>query len=250
MEKEINSEKIAGGIQAAGTALAVFSLVKLIVIVIVLIGIIIFFIVKGLPWYVGLISISFVVLLVVFQAIKIKRISSVKLTPPSPPLRTFKTIETEPDEKIVDYITGIMRVGILPEGKIYGKGWLGVGEINFPENALILTNYRVAFIKVPVAGAGKLIADTNISMWQWILAKKDIENKLKEMMASQSLQEILNCSEKNFSLRFEEIKEIKLSKISQSIIFISKDNKKYEYSIRDKKDFEKAKVIFKRFLLE
>ena len=253
MEEKTGAEKIATGIQTAATGVAIFSLVRLIILDIIIIGAIIFFILKGLPWYFGAIGIAFMILITVLQVIQIKRVSTARLTPKPlipalPSTIVSKNLEAETGEKVIDYIAGIMRVGILPEGKIYGKEWLGKGEIKFPENTLILTNRRVAFIKLPIAGTGQIIAGTDISMWQWMTAKKDIENKLKEMMASQTLQEILTCSDKNFAVKLEDIKEVKLSNISQGISFISQDGKKYNYSVRDKKDFERAKVIFKRFL--
>ena len=34
---------------------------------------------------------------------------------------------------------------------------------------------------VPLPGAGKMVASTNIPMWQWLIARKNIEDKYVEM---------------------------------------------------------------------
>ena len=47
--------------------------------VIVVIGVISFFMLLGLPWYIGIFFIIFVILLVVLQIIRIKRIASARM---------------------------------------------------------------------------------------------------------------------------------------------------------------------------
>ena len=150
----------------------------------------------------------------------------------------------EQEEKVIGYIAGIMRTGF----HLRGTSVLSVGKVYTPENAMIITNKRIIFITVPLPGAGKIIANVDISMWQWLLAKKDIENKLKEMIESMPIEEILQSDPKNFFIPYDEIQKIKFGRISRSIKIIKKDGKKLSYSIRDKNDFAKAKSLFKNLL--
>ena len=193
----------------------------------------------GLPWYIG---ITFMILISAILSLGIiitKRILSAKLSNPTPK----KSVIAYPNEKIITYIAGIMRTGF----GIRGKSILGVGEIYNSENAMIITNKRILLITVPVPGAETTIEGIDIPMWQWLLAKKDIKNKTKEMIKSMSIADILRSNRKNFFIDYNDIKTIKFGNISRSIKIIRKDGKKFEYAIRDKRDFERAKKIFVNF---
>jgi len=241
----VKAEEIAKVISVGGTTLSAFAIVKWLILDIVLIALVLFFILVGLPWYFGAIIIIFPIILTILQIIKTKRIATaLQSTTTTYPSSSLSDMQVIPGEKIIDFIGGIMAVGFT------GRGfeWLGKGEMAFPQNALIITNKRVIFITVPVPGAGKIIEGTHIGMWQWLLAKKDIEDKLKEMLSSQPLEKIFQCHPKNFFIRFEDLKKVKMSGFQRKITFITKENKKYSYSFRDKKDFEKAKKFFHNFL--
>ncbi len=148
------------------------------------------------------------------------------------------------DEKVIGYIAGIMNAGgVFTEYSVLGKG-----EVFHPENAMIVTDKRVLFVLVPLPGAGQVIEDTNISLWQLMLAKKDIENKLKEMLSSMTLNQIMQSSPKNHFINLEDIKQVKISWLLKNLIIITKSNKKYKYSIRDKEDREKAKKLLQNFM--
>ena len=147
-------------------------------------------------------------------------------------------------EKVIDYIAGIMRTGF----GLRGSAVLGVGEVQTSENAMIITDKRVLFITAPIPGAEKIIASTDIPMWQWLAARKDIDNKTREMISSMSVEDIANSNPKNFWVEYSEIEKIDFGRLSRSIEIIKRDSKKLKYSIRDKADFEKAKTILKKFL--
>jgi hypothetical protein len=147
------------------------------------------------------------------------------------------------DEKIIGCIAGIMNAGGFTEYSFLGKG-----KVFHPENAMIITDKRVILVLVPLPGAGEVIEDTNISLWQLLLAKKDIENKLKEMLSSMTLNQIMQSSPKNHFINLEEIKQVKISWLLKNLIITTKAGKKYKYSIRDKEDREKAKKLFQQFM--
>lgn len=147
-------------------------------------------------------------------------------------------------EKIIGYTAGIMRSGGFG---MRGYEFLGRGKVDASHraNAMIITDRRILFIMVPLPGAGQMIEGADISMWQWLAARKDIENKLKEMLDNMSAQRILDSDQSNFALNFFDVREVKIRKFFGAVKFITKENKKYQYSIRDKKDLEKLKTYFK-----
>lgn len=75
----LRSEKIAKTAKTGGVVLNVFSLIKMIGGGGLIILVLIYFMFKGLPWYIGIPFIAFIVLMVVLQIIRIKRIHSTKL---------------------------------------------------------------------------------------------------------------------------------------------------------------------------
>lgn len=146
------------------------------------------------------------------------------------------------NEKVISYIAGIMNAGGFTDWSILGKG-----KMFHPETTMIITNKRLLLIAVPLPGAGQVIGTTNISIWQLILARKDIEKKLKEMLSSMSLRQIMNSNEKNYAINLADIKKVKLT-IFKKLIIITRSGKKYKYYIRDKNDQKRVKEIFKEFM--
>jgi hypothetical protein len=145
-------------------------------------------------------------------------------------------------EKIIDYVAGIMRAGF----RLRAGPYFGTTKIKDPENAMIITDKRILFIFVPLKGAGQIIGETDISMWQFLLAKKDIEQVLKKMISENSLDKILSSYEKNYALNRDEIERVKISPFFSKIKFFMKDGNKYSYSLRDKNDLGKLKVMFRQ----
>src|SRR3989344_7477901 len=128
-------------------------------------------------------------------------------------------------EKILDYIAGIMKIGF----GIRGFEILGVGKIITSENSMIITDKRIIFVTVPLPGAEITISGVDIPMWQWLIAKKDIENKLKEMINSMSVKEIISSNSKNFYIDYGEIEKIKFGKFSRNIEIIKHNRKRLKY---------------------
>ena len=223
------------------TASSQAGLLKTIEMAVIIIVLFIFLIIVGLPWYIGVIFIAIAIGMVGLGFLKVKRVESVKL---QNQVKQTQPIQTYQGEKVINYIAGIMRTGM-------GSGSssvLGVGKVSHPENAIVITNKRIVLVFVPIAGADKIIDGADINVWQWLLAKKDIENKLKNMLSSMSIVDILKSDGRNFAIDYNNIERIKFGNISKSIEIITKDRKKFKYSIRDKKDFEKAKTLFQNFI--
>jgi hypothetical protein len=140
--------------------------------------------------------------------------------------------------------------GIMAQHQVVrGYEVLGSGKVINPENAFIVTNKRILFIVVPLPGAGKLIANVDISMWQWALGKGKIEEKLNELLSSYTLDDILHMNNKNFQINLNDLKKVKIgSFLVSKVTFIKNDDSKYKYDIRDKKKLKDLKTIFASYL--
>jgi hypothetical protein len=110
---------------------------------------------------------------------------------------------TNEKENIVGYIAGVMKAGF----HIRGYSFLGTGKVYDPENAIVITNKRVLFITVPMPGGDKMIANIDVPLLQSLIARKDIENKLKEMLSSMPLKQILESHPKNYFINILDIKK-------------------------------------------
>ena len=230
-----------GQLEKTGSvAVATYSLVKYIIFLAVFSLFFIILMFFGLPFYIGIIFILFAVLLLILQIIRIKRIASANLGPETNSVKNSKPIA---GEKLIAQIPGIMSAGT------YGAGYsfLGTGKRFHAENAMIITNKRILFIVVPVAGAGKMIGDVDTSTFQWLLAAKNIGEKLNSMLKSMSLQKILNSDARNFAINQDEIKKIKISFLG-NLTFVLTNGKRLKYGIRQKEDREKARELFRDYM--
>ncbi|RLJ08231.1 MAG: hypothetical protein DRP12_00975 [Candidatus Aenigmatarchaeota archaeon] len=225
---------------------SIFGLIRSIFLIIVMSIVLFFLFLSGLPGFIIIPFIAFIIFAIFFfvlEIVRTKRITSVKIAEINfhPAYEQANVVYA--GEEIIDYIAGIMRSG----RSLYGYEVLGVGKVLAPENAMIITNKRIIFIVVPLPGAEKIIGGTIIPMWQWLLAKKDIESKLKEMISTMPIENIIRSHPKNFWIDYGKIKEIKFGRFSKTIKIIRHDGEKLKYAIREKKDFEKAKAILQKF---
>ena len=77
----------------------------------------------GLPWFMGIPFIIFIVLINAVGFIRVKRIGSAKLSPQgqNPGIET-NIINIDADERVVNYLCGIMRTGAYVGTEVLGKG--------------------------------------------------------------------------------------------------------------------------------
>lgn len=195
-----------------------------------------------IPLPVALVFDFFVILMIVLKIISYRRISRVQLEPRAAGEEAItNSIEIAPDEKVADCIAGITRAG----WGVHSVEVLGAGENKMPENAMLITNKQVIFIVVPVLGADKIIAGADISESQWLYSKKKIEENLREIVATVPLEQIIKSHHRNFALPLSEIKVQFGSGLFKNNISFLCGSKKYNYSLRDMKDIERTKTIFK-----
>lgn len=182
------------------------------------------------------------------KIISIKRIASVNLNASAEATtQVLEKINLTPEEKVVTTVAGIIGTFAIGAPLIRSKSLLGVGEILHPENSIVVTERHVLFIYVPLSGGDKIVSDVDIGLFDWLLAKKDAESKLNEMLSSMSLEQIYQGHPKNFGISLDNIAKIKFSNWRRNVTFITKDDKKYSYGIRAKEDYTKLKKVFTKY---
>ncbi|MGD0152624.1 MAG: hypothetical protein ABSC17_02515 [Thermacetogeniaceae bacterium] len=242
-DQEDPSSGVAATIKTGGRIVSLFDLAKAIIMAIVVTVFALFLSHRGVPLLICIVVAAVPWLLVVVQHIAYRKISAVDLGPTT----NAHTLDLQisPDEKIIDRVSGIMRIGWgASPGQVLRAGQtFGVGRDLNPENAMLLTDRSIWLITVPIAGAGTVIRGTDISTMEWLFSRNQIDSKLMEMMATMSLQEIVQAGARSFKISFNCIRDVKTSDHSQMIAISVADKKKYQYSIRNLADYEKAKEI-------
>jgi hypothetical protein len=155
---------------------------------------------------------------------------------------------TYPNEKILGSFFGLERVVAtfkdIFSGKTGSYEFLGVGRNYSPENALLITNYRMLFIQVPATGGDKVIMDTDFTWLNMMFNRSEIIKNGEKLLKNDSIIQILPLI-KNEVL-YRDINTIILNKFS---INIKKMNgEKFRYYFIDKEYIEIIDRILHEYL--
>lgn len=235
-------EKIAATIQKTALAGAFLKLGKALGTSAFLVLLALLFIYLGVPWYFGAVMLLLAVAIIVVEAMSLKRAAAVKLDAHEEGPSEV-AIELEPEEHLVETIPAVMQYG-----KTRSVTVLGTGQVLTPENALVITNKAIWALTVPLPAADKVVAGTDIGKWQWLNVWQDIAAKLREMLSSLPLEEVLKQGRAKRLLKLEELKAVKTIPFTFALSLVTVDGRKYGYSIRVKEDYERAKEYFARLL--
>ena len=190
----------------------------------------------GMPLFIMIAAIALFMFLTIIFSIQLKRIHLISLEPE----RSAKEVVVGKTETIMISIPSIMR---------YDQGAgsysiLGTGKSFSPENAFLLTNENIWAVTVPVEGAGKVIAGTEINKWNWMTDAKEIREQLKQMTEAMTLRQIILSCESHRRIANQDIIWWQAKDSSQGIHFKTIQGITYAYSIRDFSDYEKLKNYF------
>lgn len=200
------------------------------------------------PNWLGIIVVAVGALFVVLSIVRLIRVSKTNMAPAKVG-SADNAITISPDEKVKDYVVGILRTGTnYPGVGLRGVSILGAGKVYQPENAFIVTNKQIVFVVVPASGAGVLL-DSNfgdIGEDQFLVSKKHIESTLKNLLETASLADIAKTNKLNFAMPLDgtTIDMGGSGFFSTLTIKFTCGKKAVRYSIRDRADFARAKEIF------
>lgn len=246
MENQSNPTRSDQIGQMAKTGATVFSWYKFlrgVVVTVVFTIIFIFLWRNGVPGYIVFPFIILILFLNFGEFIQAKKVASLDMDVRASTNynSNVEIISVSPEESVVFQLPGVMRAGW---GIRSTTGMSGVGEVRHPENTLILTNKNVLLLYIPLSGADKVITGTDLGVVNWLLASKDIANKLSEMLQSQTLDQIFKSDQRNFGISLENLAKVDFGSWTQTISLLTKSGQKYSYSVRNKEDYEKAKQVF------
>ncbi|PKM50306.1 MAG: hypothetical protein CVV02_11785 [Firmicutes bacterium HGW-Firmicutes-7] len=148
------------------------------------------------------------------------------------------------DEVLCNYIAGIWKY----DSDANAYEILGSGKNKAPENSLLITNKNIYAITVPLEEIGIESSGMNLSKWQWLNMQKEIEGILKKMLNTMMLEELINSCINYIQISKDNIKSIKTNDLSNGLAIVTKDKRKYHYSIRHNEDYERAQKIFAKMI--
>lgn len=158
------------------------------------------------------------------------------------------------EEKPEMVIGGTLRVGswwpFEPVGfnqiRFFPTPQSGVRKNPWAQNSIIGTDKRVYFIFVP-AGLSDSTA-FNVGSLEFTLGKKQIEDKLEEMLKTMSLQDIYVSNPVNFGINLSDISKLEFKKRKgfDQLSFFDKHNKPLRYVIRAPVDRVSIEEYFRK----
>lgn len=169
--------------------------------------------------------VSFMLMWLVLSLVEIIRIQKLDLNILSTKVIGLE-LKLEPDEKLLYTIFGIMNLGRT------GTSILGVGSTNKPENTLIITNKRMLFVEIPIAGNSAMVDGITYSDMNFFWNRGELINAGGETLKTFSLNEIAN----NYGVQsylYDDISKLILKKMEIEIHTIRNDKVKYLFLDRE-----------------
>jgi len=177
-----------------------------------------FILLMGVPYWITLMFAGFILLIIILSIIEMKRIKDIQLNSEGIDSSIVQhKIESYQDEKIVGAVFGILKTitGLKDLFKPMGVSFLGSGKIYFPENSLLITNYRLLMIQVPVSGGNKIVGETDYVSKNFFFNRGEIRQKGEQILKTNSLPEILALATND--VLYSDIKRVTLEQMKITI---------------------------------
>jgi hypothetical protein len=203
----------------------------------------------GIPYWIPLIFAGFMLLMVLLSIIELKRIKNVQFDNKGIDTSVVQhKIENYQNEQIAGAVFGIMKIatGFKDMFKPMGSSVLGSGKTYFPENSLLITNYRVLMIQVPVSGGNKIVGETDYVSQNFFFNRGEIREKGEQILKTSSIPQIVNLATNDVLFR-----DVKIITLNQTKIIIEKSNgDKLGYVFMDREYIEPLKKLLQFYLKE
>ena len=130
--------------------------------------------------------------------------------------------------------------------KPFGMSVLGSGKTYYPENTLLITNYRILLIQVPITGGNKIVGETDYVPQNFFYNRGELSQKGEEVLKMNSLSQILKLATND--VLYNDIKTLTLK---QTQIIIEKTaGEKLSYVFMDREYIDSLKQLFQLYLKE
>jgi len=186
-------------------------------------------------------------LIVIFSIVELKRIKNIQFDNKRIDNSVVQhKVKYYPNEQIVGYVFGIIKIatGFKDMFKPRGLSFLGSGKIYFPENSVLITNYRLLMIWVPVSGNNKIVGEIDYGSQNFFFNRKEIREKGEQILKTNSLSKIIDLATND--VLFNDIKTITLNKTK--IIIEKLNGDKLGYLFMDREYIEPLRKILSFYL--
>ncbi|WP_340198820.1 hypothetical protein [Ascidiimonas sp. W6] len=191
----------------------------------------------------------FMLIVVVLSIIEFKRIKNVQFDDNRiDPSTVQHKIENRQDEQIEGAVFGIIETvtSFKDIFKNRGGAFLGAGKSRFPENSLVITNYRLLLVQIPVSGGNKMIGGTDYASHNFHFNRGEIRQKGEQLLKTNSVPEFLELTTND--IYYRDIKTVTLHHTNIIIKKLSED--KLGYFFMDEEYIEPLKELLKLHLKE
>jgi len=203
----------------------------------------------GIPYWIPLIFAGFMLLMVLLSIIELKRIKNVEFDNKRIDTSIVQhKIESYQNEQVAGAVFGIMKTatGFKDMFKPMGSSLLGSGKTYFPENSLLLTNYRLLIVQIPVSGGNKIVGKTDYVSQNFFFNRGEIRQKGEQMLKTNSISQFLQLATND--VLYSDIKTVTLKQTKITIEKLSGD--KLGYVFIDKEYIEPLKKLLQLYLKE
>jgi hypothetical protein len=188
----------------------------------------------GIPYWIPLIFAGFMLLMVLLSIIELKRIKNVQFENKGIDSSIVQhKIENYQNEQIAGAVFGIMKTatGFKDMFKPMGSSVLGSGKTYFPENSLLLTNYRLLMIQIPVSGGNKIVGKNDYVSQNFFFNRGEIRQKGEQMLKTNSIPKFLQLATND--VLYRDIKTVTLKQTKIIIEKLSGDKLGYVFMYRE-----------------
>lgn len=203
----------------------------------------------GIPYWIPLIFAGFMLLMVLLSIIELKRIKNVQFDNKGIDTSIVQhKIENYQNEQIAGAVFGMMKTatGFKDMFKPMGSSVLGSGKIYFPENSLLITNYRLIMIQIPVSGGNKIVGETDYVSQNFFFNRGEIRQKGEQMLKTNTIPQFLQLATND--VLYRDIKTVNLKQTKITIEKLSGD--KLGYVFMDREYIEPLKKLLQFYLKE
>jgi hypothetical protein len=203
----------------------------------------------GIPFYIPLIFGGFMLLMVVLSIVELQRIKNITFDNKQIDTSVVQhAIAEYQDEQIAGSVFGIMKTaaGFKDVFKPFGMSVLGSGKTYYPENTLLVTNYRMLLIQVPITGGNKIVGETDYVSQNFFFNRGELRQQGEELLKTNSLSQILKLATNDVLYN-----DIKILTLKQTQIIIEKmTGEKLSYVFMDREYIDSLKQVFSLYLKE
>lgn len=189
------------------------------------------------------------VLVLILSIIELQRIKGISFNSENLITQDVRKRPQEYQREKIEYsLFGVLKVAssFRYVFKPYGKSVLGSGRRYYPENTIILTNYRILLTQVPVTGGDKIVGEVDYVSQNFFFNRAEIKEKGEALLRTNSLAQILNFVTRE--VLFRDIKEVRLKKMKIFIELLTGETLCYTFF--DKEHIKSVKDGFYRVLGE